>query len=186
MRSESRLPEVPSIGQLLFVFLDVFVTRCFECWNPTFNLDQHLEEILALQVGHGGEAPIIQDQDVHARQPREHPGVRAIGACERELLKEARQASVDGPVALPTRVLPQRARQIGLPDARRPGDEHVAVFSNPSSAPKRPFQPKDLSNVSHEQSFRGHRTPWGPDVAEDAMVEPDAQRRSVITMAWNP
>jgi hypothetical protein len=93
----------------------------------------HLEEILSLHVGHGGEAPIIEDQDVHARQPREHRGVRAISACERELLKEARQASVDGPVTLPTRVLPQRARQVGLPDASRPGDEDVAVFRDPPS-----------------------------------------------------
>ena len=79
----------------------------------------HLEEILALDVGHGGEAPVIEDQDVDARQPREHGGVGAIGARERELLKEARQAPVDRPVALPTRVLAQRARQVGLPDAGR-------------------------------------------------------------------
>ncbi len=45
----------------------------------------HLEEILALDVGHSGEAPVIEDQDVDAGQPREHGGVRPVGAREREL-----------------------------------------------------------------------------------------------------
>ena len=104
----------------------------------------HLEEVLALDVGHGGEAPVIEDQDVDARQPREHGRVRAIGAGERQLLKEARQAPVDRAVALPTRVLAQRARQVGLPDAGRPGDEDVAVFGDPPAggelADQRPIE----------------------------------------------
>ncbi len=91
----------------------------------------HLQEILPLDVSHGGEPPVIEDQDVHARQPCEHDGVGAIGARERQLLKEAGQAPVDRPVALTTRVLAQRARHVGLPDAGRPGDEDVAVFGDP-------------------------------------------------------
>jgi hypothetical protein len=68
----------------------------------------HLEEILALDVGHRDQAPVIEDQDIDARQPREYGGVRAIGAGERQLLKEARHPPVDGPVALPTGMLAQR------------------------------------------------------------------------------
>jgi hypothetical protein len=30
----------------------------------------------------------------------------------------------------------------------------------PVTAVQRPFQSQDLAYMSHEQSFRGHRTPW--------------------------
>ena len=91
----------------------------------------YLKEILALDVGHGGEAPVVEDQDVDARQPREHGRVGAIGARERQFLKEARQAPIERPVALPTRVLAERAPQVRLADAGRAGDEDIAVFGDP-------------------------------------------------------
>jgi hypothetical protein len=55
-RSESRFPEVPSVGKWLFVLVDVFVTRRFECWNPIFNLDQDRDTNHDVDYGLGPKA----------------------------------------------------------------------------------------------------------------------------------
>ena len=70
---------------------------------------EHLEQVVALQVGDRAEAPVVEDQDVDAGEPREQRRVGAVGVRERELLKEARQAAIDHAIALPTGLL-ARAR----------------------------------------------------------------------------
>ena len=49
---------------------------------------QHFEKILTLDVGLGGQAPVIEDQDIDPCESREQNRVGAVGARERQLLKE--------------------------------------------------------------------------------------------------
>ena len=104
----------------------------------------HLEEVLALDVAQGGEPPVIEHQHVDAGESRQQGRVGAVGARERELLKEARQAPVDRAVPLPTGVLPERAADVGLADAGGAGDEDVVMFGDPAAggelADQRPIE----------------------------------------------
>ena len=56
---------------------------------------EDLEQVLALRVLEPDEAPIIEDQEVDARETRQHDGVRAVAVRERELRKQAWNAAVD-------------------------------------------------------------------------------------------
>ena len=72
-RYDSRLSEVPSVGQLLVVLVDVFVPRRFERRNPIFNLkqdrntNQYVDYGLGPQARNGG-APNMFDDGVAARE----------------------------------------------------------------------------------------------------------------------
>ena len=55
---------------------------------------EDLEEVSALRVRERRQAPIVKQQDVHAREFAEHPDVGPIGPREGEVVKEA-----DGPPA---------------------------------------------------------------------------------------
>ena len=106
------------------------------------------EQIVALDVGESGQAPVVEDEDVDAGEPREQRRVGAVGAREREFLKEARQAPVDGAVALATRLLAERAGQVGLADAGRAGDQDVAVLDDPATG-------GELADQARSRSRRG-------------------------------
>jgi len=73
----------------------------------------------------------IEDEDIDACEARQHRRVRAVAVRERELGKEPRNPAVDRPMALTADLLPERAREKRLADARRAGDEDVLMFGRP-------------------------------------------------------
>ena len=56
----------------------------------------HLQEVAALLVLEGSEAPVVDDQKLGARQTRQEPAVGAVAAGDGELLVQARGAQVQG------------------------------------------------------------------------------------------
>ncbi len=92
-----------------------------------------LEQIAALEVGQGRESPVVEDEHVGAGQAGEQSRVGPIGAGECELVEQARDAAVEGPVALATGLLRERAGKVGLPDTGGPGDDHVVMLLDPGA-----------------------------------------------------
>ena len=105
---------------------------------------EDFQEILALRVFEPDEAPIIQDEEVGARETRQHRRIGAVAMREGELGKEARDTAVDHAMPVPARLLAQRARQKRFADAGRSCDEDVLMFDDPSTrrelAHQRPIQ----------------------------------------------
>ena len=91
---------------------------------------QDLEQILALQIFESDEAPIIEDQDVDAREACEDGRVRAVAVCQHEFGKEARNTPIDHAVPVPAGLVTQRARHKGLADTGRAGDEDVVMLGD--------------------------------------------------------
>ena len=60
---------------------------------------EDLEQVLALLVLERGEAAVVDDEHVDARQACEQPGVGAVGVRQRELVEQPRGAAVEGAVA---------------------------------------------------------------------------------------
>ena len=91
---------------------------------------------MAVLVGDGAEAPVVEDEDVHPSESSEERRVGAVGVREREFGKQAREATVDHAMALATRLLAERAGDARLAHASGAGDEDVAVFgeSRPAAA----------------------------------------------------
>jgi hypothetical protein len=49
---------------------------------------EDLEQVAALLILDGGEAPIVEDEDIEAGELGEQADVGAVGAGEREVMKE--------------------------------------------------------------------------------------------------
>ena len=80
---------------------------------------EDLQQVLALRVLEPDEAPVIEDEDIDAREARQHGRVRAIAMREREFRKETRNASVDHALALAAGLLSQGAGEKRLADTGR-------------------------------------------------------------------
>src|SRR5690606_12950247 len=57
----------------------------------------------------------------------------AVGPSQGELVDEPGGAAVEDAVALATRLLPERARQVGLAHAGGSGDDHVEMVVDPAA-----------------------------------------------------
>ena len=79
---------------------------------------EEFEEVAAILIAERAEAPVVEDEDVGAGEAGEEADVAAVGVGEREFLEEARDAAVEGAVALAARLLRERAGQVRLPGAR--------------------------------------------------------------------
>jgi hypothetical protein len=60
---------------------------------------ENLEQVAALLVLRRGQAPVLEEEDVHPRQPAEEPAVGAVGAREAEVSEQAGGPAVVGAVA---------------------------------------------------------------------------------------
>ena len=92
---------------------------------------QDLQDVLPLAVLEHGQAPVIEHQDVGAGEAAHQRAVGAVGAGQREFIKEPRQPPVEHAIALAAGLLGEGAGQVGLADAGRAGDEDVLVPGNP-------------------------------------------------------
>src|SRR5207247_149767 len=66
-------------------------------------------------------------------EPGEERGVRAVGMRDREFGKQAREAPIDHAMPLPTRLVPERTGEEGLPDPGRAGDQQIMMLDDPAA-----------------------------------------------------
>ena len=72
---------------------------------------EDLEQVAALRVLDGGEAPVVDDEDVEAGELAEEADAGAVGAGQGELMEEAGGTAVAGAIALAAGLMGQ-----GTPD----------------------------------------------------------------------
>jgi hypothetical protein len=105
---------------------------------------EEFEEIEAVLIAERAEAPVIEDEDLGAGEAGEEPEVAPVRVGEREFLEEARDAPVEGPIALAAGLLRKGAGEVRLAGARRAGDEDVVVLGDPAAgrelADERPIE----------------------------------------------
>jgi hypothetical protein len=61
---------------------------------------ENLEEIPTLLVSNRREAPVVEHKDVSPGEPDQEPRIRPCGACQRQLMEQARGAPVERLIAL--------------------------------------------------------------------------------------
>src|SRR5262249_32728476 len=86
---------------------------------------EDLEEVPPFLILERGEAPIVEDEDVGARELSEHAEVGAVGAGQREVVKEPGDAAVGGAIALTAGLMGQRTGDEGLPHPRGADQDYV-------------------------------------------------------------
>src|SRR4030095_2039614 len=105
---------------------------------------EEFEEVAAILIAERAKAPVIEDEDVGPREAREEPDVAAVGVREGEFLEEARDAPVEGTIALAARLLREGTSEVRLPGAGCAGDQHVLVLGDPAAgrewADERPIE----------------------------------------------
>ena len=90
-----------------------------------------LQEVAPLLGGHGRKSPVVEDQQLDARQAFEQPGVMAVAAGKRERIEQPRQALIEDRAIVPTGLVTERAGNPTLADAGRADDEQVLVPFDP-------------------------------------------------------
>ena len=78
---------------------------------------EDLEQVAALLVGDGRQAPVVDEQDVDAGELAEQADVGAVGPGQREVVKEPRRPAVVGAEALAAGVGGEGTGDEALPGA---------------------------------------------------------------------
>src|SRR4030095_1068353 len=86
---------------------------------------ENLKEIAPLLILHGREAPVVENEDIHARELAEQTAVTAVGAREREVVEEPGGPAVVRAVAATAGVVGQRTGDEALPGAGGAGDQDL-------------------------------------------------------------
>src|SRR2546425_9800243 len=86
---------------------------------------ENLEEIAPLLVLHGGQAPVVEHEDVHAGELAQQLAVATIGAGELEVVEEPGGPAVVRAVATTAGVVSQRTGDEALPGAGGAGDQDL-------------------------------------------------------------
>ncbi len=81
---------------------------------------EDLQQVTPLLVLHGGQAPVIEDQHVHAGELAQEAAVGAIRSCQPEVVEEARGAAIVGAIALAAGLLGEGTGDEVLAGARGP------------------------------------------------------------------
>jgi hypothetical protein len=103
-------------------------------------LVEDLPQVAPTLVIEQGQSPVIEDQDVDLGELGHELGIATIAAGKGECFKQAWQALVQGGVALAAAGVGQRAGQVGLAHAGRPGDRDVFMAADPFTAQQAPQQ----------------------------------------------
>src|SRR5271170_5811928 len=88
--------------------------------NTLMTVFEDFEEIALLGLGERRQAPIVQDQELDARETFEQA---SVAAGERQRLEQARNPMVDHASAVPAALLAEGAGDPTLADAGGPGDQ---------------------------------------------------------------
>src|SRR5271163_5017801 len=84
---------------------------------------EDFEEISLLGLSERRQAPVVQDQELDARETFEQASIAAVAAGERQRLEQARNPMVDHASAVPAGLLAESAGDPTLADAGGPGDQ---------------------------------------------------------------
>ena len=98
--------------------------------RPVF---ENFEEIPPVLIAEPAEPPVVEDEDVGPREAREEPQIAAVGMREGEFFAEPGDAPIERAVALPTRLLGERAGDVGLPGAGHAGHDDVVMLVDPAA-----------------------------------------------------
>jgi hypothetical protein len=95
---------------------------------------EDLEEVAALGVGEGGEAEVIEDEELGPGQAVEELGVGAVRAGQGQFSEEPGEAIVAGGEAVTAGTVAEGAGQVALAGAGGAGDEDALVVADPVTA----------------------------------------------------
>jgi len=98
---------------------------------PAVAVLEDLEQVAAFDGCERGEAPVVEDQQVHAGERLEHPCVAAVAAGDGELLEEARDAVVEDVAAVATGLVADGAGDPAFTEAGGAGDQQVLRAIDP-------------------------------------------------------
>src|SRR5215210_4730599 len=90
-----------------------------------------LEQIATLVAGQRSQSPVVQDQQLDARQALEEPRVSPISACQRQRLEHPRHTMVEDGTVVAACLVAQCACDPALADTGGAGDEQVLLACDP-------------------------------------------------------
>lgn len=94
---------------------------------------EDFEEVAALAVLERSDEQVVEHEHVELGEPGEHAAVAAVGSSDRELLKQPRDARVQGPVAMTAGGLGERSGKIALAATRFSDADDVMAVADPSA-----------------------------------------------------
>ena len=112
------------IADCLVPVLDWQLT-CDDGGGPAMAVFEDFQKVTALRGGQDGEAPIIDDQHLHARKCFEDALVAAITPREGEGFEHAWGALVEDGPPIPTSLMAKCAGDPALADAAGAGDQEI-------------------------------------------------------------
>ena len=93
-----------------------------------------LEQVTGLLGRQRLRSPVVEDQQLGARELLEQLGIAAVAARQAERREQARHAIVQDRQVLPAGLLAERAGEPAFADTARPGDHQVAPAADPVAA----------------------------------------------------
>ena len=94
---------------------------------------ENLEQVLVMRIFECDETPIIEDQDIHPGEPRQHDRVAPVTVRECQFGKQARDPTVDHAMVLATGLLAQGAGDKRLTHPGRAGNQNVVMLGDPAT-----------------------------------------------------
>jgi hypothetical protein len=90
-----------------------------------------LEEVAALLAGQRGESPVVEDEELDARQRLEEASVASVAACERQRFEQPGQAMIEDGAIVAAGLVAERAGDPSLACPGWSGDEQVVLAGDP-------------------------------------------------------
>jgi hypothetical protein len=94
---------------------------------------EDLEQVTALLILGRGQAPVVDEEDVHPRESAEEPAVGAVGARQAEIIEQAGGPAVVGAKAAATGLVGEGAGDEALAGAGGARDEDLLVLVDPAA-----------------------------------------------------
>ncbi len=90
-----------------------------------------LQEIAGLILGDGGEPPVVEDQQIDARQALQQTRVTSVAARERKRIEQPGHAMIEHGAIVPARLVAEGAGEPTLSKSGFPDDRQVLVSRDP-------------------------------------------------------
>lgn len=92
---------------------------------------EDFEQVASFEVAEGGQAPVVEDEEVGLGERCEAGAIGAVGAREGEVLQEAREADVAHPQPVAAGAMAQGTGEIGLARAGRADEQDDLMLADP-------------------------------------------------------
>ena len=94
---------------------------------------EDLEQVAALLVLRRGQAPVVEQEDVHPRELAEEPAIGPVSARQAEVIEQAGGPAVVGAVAAAAGLVGEGTGDEALAGAGGAGDEDLLVLVDPAA-----------------------------------------------------